>query len=85
MKYRAMNVFIYDFASDSVGCLGRTNQSRIKDEPMGPLKLCRLVMRSLSTFSVTSTKIFRRPTRRERMGWKNQNDRNPIPSICGGR
>ena len=25
--------------------MGRTKQSRIKDEPMGPLKPCRLVMR----------------------------------------
>ena len=58
MKYRAMNVWFYDTASDSVGHLGRTKQLRIKNEPTGPLKLSRLVIRSLPTFSVSSTEHF---------------------------
>ena len=58
MKYRAINVWSYDTTSDCVGRLGRTKQLRTKDEPMGPIKLSRLVIQSLSTFSVSSTEHF---------------------------
>ena len=57
MKCRAMNVFIYDIASDSVGCLGRTKQSVSRMSLLAPSRVV-AVMRSLSTFSVSNMENF---------------------------